>query len=198
MSKTKTKKRKPVKRASKDTPDEDLTPEQRYQREYYRKRKEERSKQHKERWAKDDDYRQREVERQRRKRQEAREAVADKRFKSRVKAKRKERKPTRRPKFVELATGERCYVYGTGSMAREVGREDATIRSWLAAGILPGASIWIGRRAHFTPEFISAVRSASKRMLMEDGRGNNERFGALVLEALREAEVHFEPKRPSA
>lgn len=193
-AKKKAKKAKPP-RATKFTPDEKLTPEQRYQRDYYKKKREERSARHRERWTTDEEYRQREVERQRQKRQEAREAVADVRFKERVESKRRAAKPTRRPKFVELGNGKRVYVYGTGSMAREVGREDATIRAWLASGILPGASIWIGRRAHFTPEFIQAVRGACKQMLTEDGRGDNDRLKALVLEALKAGNIHYEEKR---
>lgn len=181
-------------RATKFTPDEELTPEQLYQRNYYREKKAERAKAHAERWAKDKEYREREIQRQRDKRQEEREAVALERFNARVEEKRAKAKLTRRPKFVELSTGERTYVYGTGSMAREVGREDATIRSWLVNGILPGASIWIGRRAHFTPEFIGAVRDACKRMLCEDGRGDNDRFTELVCEALESAQIHYESK----
>lgn len=170
-----------------------LTEEQRYQRDYYRKHRKKRSKKHKERWRKDREYREREIQRQREKRAEARKATASERFEQRVEEKRQAEKPTRKPRLADV-NGRRVFVYGTGSLAREVGREDATIRAWLAQDVLPGASVWIARRAHFTVEFSQAVRNACKRLYEEDGRGNLDILAQLVRAELRKADVSYVPE----
>lgn len=177
-------------RATKNTPDDELTPTQLYHRKYYQERADSRAEAHRARWERDEEYRQREIERQRAKRQEAREEAAPKRFARSVSAKRKAAKPTRRPKYVEV-DGERCYVYGTGTFARELGKEDATIRVWLKSGILPGCTIWIGKRAHFSETFMRAVRQAVKELYTIDGRGNLDVLKRLVVEQFKADGVSF-------
>ena len=173
---------------------EELTKEQLYQRSYYQEHRAARAARHKKRWAENTEYREREIDRQRKRRQESREASVQDRFDRRVDEKREAARPTRRPQYVEI-DGERTYVYGVGSFAREVGREDATIRSWLVHSVLPGASIWIGRRAHFTKEFVSAVRSACRAMLTKDGRGCNEELGNLIRAELDKRGIKYTAKR---
>lgn len=167
--------------------------EQRYQREYYEKNKKKRSLAHKKRWKEDEDYREREIARQRKRRAEARKETASDRFDAMVEEKREALKPTRKPKFVEVG-GKRCFVFSTGTLAREVGREDGTIRAWLVSGVLPGASVWIGRRAHFTENYCTAVRNACRRLYSEDGRGDLEILKRLVREEFESAEVFYKPK----
>jgi hypothetical protein len=179
-------------RATKNTPDDALSPEQKYQRDYYRTHKESRSDAHKRRWRTDPDYRQREIERARRKRAIARARDAANRFEQMVEEKRKAAKPTRRPRLAQI-DGEDVFVYTTGSVAREVGREDATIRAWLAQEVLPGPSLWIGVRAHFTEDYAKALRAACKRLLCLDGRGDLDVLKRLVREELIRRQVSFVP-----
>jgi hypothetical protein len=171
-----------------DSPEAELTPDQKYQRDYYEKHKQTRSEQHKQRWRTDPAYRKREIERARRKRALERGKKAPERFEAMVEEKRKQAKPTRRPRLVDI-DGKKVFVYSTGSVAREVGREDATIRAWLAQDVLPGPSIWIGQRAHFTEEYAKALRAACKRLLRLDGRGDLDILRRLVREELAERKV---------
>lgn len=173
-----------------ELPDKELTPEQLYQRKYHRENRERRAKARAERRKKDAEFREADIQRLRERRAERRREVAAEKFEQLVEEKREKLAPTRRPRFAEI-DGERVFVYGTGTLAREVGREDATIRAWLSQGVLPGASVWVGRRAQFTEDYCAAVRRACRRLLLEDGRGDLEILKQLILQEFRDSEITF-------
>lgn len=176
--------------AVRELPDEELTPEQLYHREYHRKNKERRAERRRERRKKDREFREQDIQRLRDRRAERRKEIAETKLKAMVEDKREKLAPTRRPRLVEI-DGWRGYAYGTGTLAREVGRESATVRAWLASDVLPGASVWVGVRAHFTPDYCAAVRRACLRLLRRDGRGDLDILTQLVREEFKAAGVSY-------
>jgi hypothetical protein len=175
---------------ARDLPDRALTSDQLYQRNYHRDNRARRKKSRAKRRKQDKEFREQDIQRLRDRRAQRRQEVAVEKFNQLVEAKREKCQITRRPRMVEI-DGERVFVFGTGSLAREVGREDATIRAWLAQAVLPGASVWVGRRAQFTKAYCEAVRAACRKLLLEDGRGDLDILHGLIRDELREREITF-------
>jgi hypothetical protein len=175
---------------ARDLPDSKLTEDQLYQRNYHRSNKVRRAKARALRRKKDTAFREADIERLRQRRADKRAEVADAKFAALVEEKRDKLSPTRRPRLVEI-NDERVYVFGTGTLAREVGREDATIRAWLSQGILPGASVWIGRRAQFTKQYCGAVRRACRGLLLEDGRGDLTILKQLIRQEFKDSGITY-------
>jgi hypothetical protein len=175
---------------TRDLPDKALTPDQLYQRNYHRDNRERRAKKRADRRKKDKAFREQDIQRLRDRRAQRRQEVATQKFDQLVEAKREKLQITRRPRYAEI-DGERVFVFGTGSLAREVGREDATIRAWLTQGVLPGASVWVGRRAQFTKAYCEAVRQACRKLLLEDGRGDLDILKRIIREEFRDKKITF-------
>jgi hypothetical protein len=165
-----------------------------YQSAYYRRTKPERQARNQFRWRGDPEYRRRESDRTRSKRALARAECVAARINEAVDAKRCDVEDTRvaRDVFVD-GRDQKCY--STGSLAREIGRDSVTVRSWLTAGVLPGASHWTNDgRAWFTADFSGVVRAAMRRLYLLDGRGPLGLLRQFVREELERAGLHVEPK----
>lgn len=169
--------------------------EQRYQAEYYRDHAKKRSKARAKKWREDADYRAREINRMRERRAAERKRRGADKFEQMVAERREEEadnsKPHRRARIVTVGK-QRVWVWGTSKLAAAVGKTEATIRAWLASGVLPGCSVWMGRRGgqrarpHFSKAFIAAVEDACRQLYVEAGRGDLDVLRRLVLYSLSE------------
>jgi len=176
------------------TQEKTLTPEQEYQREYYRTNKAKRKRELRERWHNDPAFRRAEQERARKRRGELRAEKASDRFREMIEEKRKVMKTTRPPRLVMVGTGAPVEVYTTGSLGREVGRNARAIRAWLHKGVLPGATAYIGGSAYFSKRFCLAVFRACERLYFLDGRGDRQVLKRLVREELTKDSISYVPR----
>lgn len=182
---------------------EQLTPEQEYQRDYYRAHKEERTQEISDKWQNDPRFRRKEQLRNRRRRALLRAKKAPGRLQEMIDERRAERASTRPPRFVvvggrvegdRIVGGRVVQVWTTGSLGREVGRTSRAVRDWLRSNVLPGASAFTSDgRAWFSRAFCEAVYRACKQLYFLNGRGDRRVLARLVREELDGANVHFVP-----
>ena len=173
--------------------EETLTPEQEYQREYYRTNKTKRKRALSERWHNDPAFRRQEQARARKRRGELRAEKAPGRFREMISEKRKVMKATRPPRLVLTGEDAPVEVYTTGSLGREVGRSARAIRAWLHRGVLPGATAYIGGSAYFSRRYCVAVFEACERLYYLDGRGDRQVLKRLVREELSSKRISYVP-----
>lgn len=166
--------------------------EKKYQRDYYLRTREDRSKAAAKRWDDDPDYREREMKRSKDKRALARASTASDRFKAMVEARKADPPKVRPPRFVEIE-GKKVWVYSTGQLAIEVGRDPETVREWIEERYLPCCSIVISGRYWFSQEFIGATVRACGELFKFDGRGDRECLRRLILGELEKACVSYVP-----
>lgn len=171
---------------------ERLTPDQRYQQDYYRQHRDKRTKRLRERWKNDPSFRQRERDRAKKRRGELRAERAPDRFERMVAEKLAKAEPTRPPRFV-LINGKEVQVWTSGSLGREVGRSPRAIRGWLREGVLPGATAYIGDAAFFERIFCAAIWRACKRIYYLDGRGDKQVLKRIIREELAKDCVTYVP-----
>ena len=171
---------------------EELTPEQEYQRQYYREHKDERRDYAKDRWDNDREYREREIQRARDRRARQRADKASDRFKAMVESRRAEKDNTCCPLLTEVEE-EQVLVYTSGSLSREVGRSTRAIRMWLNDGTLPGATVFIQRRAYFSERFCQAVYRACEELFYLNGRGEKKILKRLILKELAQEGITYVP-----
>ncbi len=143
----------------------------------------------------DPDYRDRVLEQSRSYRGRLREKKAEGRFKKRlVTYKKKHGKNSKRRPRRFLIDGRKEWVYSTAELAARVGRVQTTLRSWLAEGVLPGASVIISGRYHFTKEFMDAVERACRRLPHIHGAGRRDVLGKLIREEILYGRVSWVPR----
>ena len=166
--------------------------EKKYQRDYYLRTREDRKEAAAKRWDNDPDYRSREMERSKNKRALARGVTASDRFNAMVEARKADPPKVRPPRFVEI-DGKKAWVYSTGQLAIEVGRDPETVREWIEERYLPCCSIIISGRYWFSQEFIGATVRACSELFKYDGRGDRECLRRLILGELEKAGVSYIP-----
>lgn len=183
-----------------------------YQHDYYLKTRKDRLKAHRERWNEDPEFRKAALDRAKEERATVRGAKAHAKFqamidranadeekkradqeKRAVKAKRKGLRgphgPRRQPYGLRKLslTGKAddlVEFYPSGTFALTIGRKTETIRDWLKAKVLPGASAFFGGKAYFTESFIQAVYRACESLYFKDGNGRLEILRDLIMREL--------------
>jgi len=105
--------------------------------------------------------------------------------------------PTQVPRDVWI-DGHPVRCYSSGSLAREIGRESKTIRSWLRQRVLPGATAFfdvVDTRpdAYFSEAFCTAVKKACRRLYRLDSRFPRSKLRGLILEELARAKESYIP-----
>jgi len=181
------------------------TPRERY-RKWYEENRESFNANRRKRYKKDREYREAVLERSRSRRAAARRRRAEERFERN----RSEPTPPRGATSAGRRGLPRCvrpidsvrgprddakgqWVYSTRYLADAVGRSQATVRSWLAGGVLPGSSIELGGRYWFTQPFIDAAARAVRAMYEHNGNGSRKVLAALVESELRDSGVSWVP-----
>jgi len=173
----------------------EMTPEEReqqYQAEYYQRVTKDKRRG---RWNRDTDYREKEQDRARDRRALKRAATADARFDAMVADKKTQASRTQAPRDVWIK-GHPVRCYSSGSLGREIGREGRTIRLWLDANYLPGATAFFGSEkpnAYFSARFCAAVKRACRRLYRLDARFPRNKLRGLVLEELAGADESYVP-----
>ena len=141
------------------------------------------------RWHSDSEYREKEQDRARKRRALKRAETADSRFDEMVERKKQKMSKTQAPRDVWIR-GKPVRCYSSGSLGREVGREARTIRLWLDATYLPGATAFLGigkPDAYFSAAFCKAVKRACRRLYRLDARFPRDKLRGLVIEELARA-----------
>lgn len=172
--------------------DANLTSEQKYQRDYYQQNKEDRQSYAKDRWEHDLEYREREIQRAKDRRARERASKASSRFVQMIEERRAEADDTCNPLLTDV-DGEQVLVYTSGSLSREVGRSARAIRMWLNDGTLPGATVFIQRRAYFSERFCNAVYRACEELFYLNGRGEKKILKRLIVKELAKEGITYVP-----
>jgi hypothetical protein len=180
--------------------DDQLTPAQEYQRDYYRRNKAKRTKDLSERWHNDPEFRNKERARNKRRRALNR-AVPERagRLQAMIEERRSEATPTWPPRFVvvggrvkgdRIVGGKIYQVWSVGSLSREVGRTARAVRAWVSRGDIPGATCFTrDGRSWFSESFAEAVLDACEKLYFLDGRGDRKVLRRLIHEELDARQV---------
>jgi hypothetical protein len=182
-----------------------------YQRKYYLSTRKDRLKAHRQRWDTDEEFRKSALDRAKEERASVRAAKAHAKFAAMIEKaradeetrKRKQaergarrprsargpRKPRERPyglRKVSLSgrADDLVEIYPGGTFATAIGRKTETIRDWLKASVLPGASIFLGGKAYYTESFIQAVYRACEALYFKDGNGRLDILRKLIMREL--------------
>lgn len=172
--------------------DENLTADQKYQKEYYREHKDDRRDYSKDRWDNEPGYRKREIQRARDRRATVRAGKATDRFRSLVEARRKDDTDVCQP-LLTLVGDDKVLVYTSGSLSREIGRSPRVIRMWLQDGTLPGATVFVQRRAYFSERMSKAVYRACEELFHLNGRGEKRILKRLIARELARDKITYVP-----
>jgi hypothetical protein len=186
--------------------DETAKDEVPYSRTYYLKTRKDRLAEHRKKWKADPDFRKAALDRAKEERAAVRASKAQDKFQAMIerakgdleKHNKKLKRQRKRPyglRKVSLTgkAADLVEVYPSGTFATAIGRKTDTIRDWIKAKVLPGASIFLGGKAYFTERFIQAVYRACEQLYFKDGNGRLEILRALVLTELANARESYIP-----
>lgn len=166
-----------------------------YQQCYYERHKADLAAKAKRRWENNESgYRDRGLERAKRKRAARRAVKADTLYESRLATTKKivGKVRVRKPRRIDL-NGQRAWVYTSGAMALKAGKSPPTMRTWIEERVIPGYCFWDSGRYWFSMEFMEAVAEAVRKVLFLDGRGKLDILRRYILQELEVRGVYYIP-----
>ena len=173
------------------------------QADWYRRKKKQRNKERREKYAKDEAHRKKVLADAKTRRAASRKETADEKFEALVKHYQEKSEPQpldgpgRRclPRHVRLSNGWSGKVYPTSYLSWQIGRSQETVAMWMSEKVLPGSSIEIAGRYFFSYEFIDAVELACRKLYRLSGDGRRMILRDLIAEELKNAKVSWLPFR---
>jgi len=142
------------------------------------------------RWREDSEFREKQAKRDRERRERLRKQKVkgnlDQYLERLVIA--LEGKGKTKPRMVQVK-GKEVPMLTTGGLAEVVGRHVVRVQQWLADGLVPGCSAWLGHYRLFSGELARLICEALYETELQNARGDADLFKRLVSQKIVEHRV---------